>query len=122
MAIYHFFTTLEADLEPRDIGVRIRRAREARGLSQEQLAEMISRTQFSVSEYESGKRRIYAHDLPNIARALGVPLMYFYEDALSDADLDATLLEEYHRLDEAGRRLALETIRLFVRHLSDDRS
>jgi transcriptional regulator with XRE-family HTH domain len=105
-------------VEPRDIGVRIRRAREARQLSQEQLAEMISRTQHSVSEYESGKRRIYAHDLPNIARALNVPVMYFFEDALTEADLDATLLEEYHRLDEAGRKLALEMIRLFAQYLS----
>jgi transcriptional regulator with XRE-family HTH domain len=105
-------------LKPEELGQRIRQAREARGLTQEQLAERIARDQRSVSEYESGKRRIYAHDLPNIARALNVPVMYFFDDALTEADLDATLLEEYHRLDEAGRKLVLEMIRLFVRHLS----
>lgn len=103
-------------MEPRQIGERIRRAREARQLSQEQLAEMISRTQHSVSEYESGKRRIYAHDLPNIARALNVPLLYFYEDVFGEAEFDAALLEAYHHLDAAGRRLALDMLRLLVEH------
>jgi transcriptional regulator with XRE-family HTH domain len=65
-------------LKPEELGQRIRQAREARGLTQEQLAERIARDQRSVSEYESGKRRIYAHDLPNIARALNVPVMYFF--------------------------------------------
>lgn len=103
-------------MEPRQIGERIRHAREARQLSQEQLAEMISRDQRSVSEYESGKRRIYAHDLPNIARALNVPLLYFYEDVFSEAEFDAALLEAYHRLDETGRRLALDMLRLLLEH------
>lgn len=105
-------------MEPRQIGERIRIAREARGLSQEQLAERIARDQRSVSEYESGKRRIYAHDLPTIARALGVPLIYFYEDVLSKDDLDIALLETFHRMDAEARRTLLEVMGLLSNLLS----
>ncbi len=107
-------------MEPRQIGERIRRAREARGLSQEQLAEQIARDQRSVSEYESGKRRIYAHDLPTIARALAVPLIYFYEDVLSPDDLDNALLETFHRMDTEARRTLLEVLDL-LSHLIAER-
>lgn len=106
-------------VKPQQLGMRIKRAREAQQLSQEQLGEKISRDQRSVSEYESGKRRIYAHDLPTIAKALNVPLMYFYEDEMSDTDLDNQLLAEYHRLDETGRRLALEIIHLCAQYMSN---
>jgi transcriptional regulator with XRE-family HTH domain len=102
----------KSSLEPKQLGERIRLAREARGLSQEQFAELIARDQRSVSEYENGKRRIYAHDLPTIAQALGVPLVYLFEDVLSTDDLDVALLEEFHRLDSNTRKTALEMMRL----------
>jgi transcriptional regulator with XRE-family HTH domain len=108
-------------LEPKEIGERIRRAREAQGMSQEKLAELISRNQYSVSEYESGKRRIYAHDLPTIARALNVPLVYFYEEVFSDDDLDRALLADFHRLDMKGRQKLLSVMQALVDMLSEDR-
>jgi transcriptional regulator with XRE-family HTH domain len=101
-------------LDPKQLGERIRLAREARGLSQEQLAELIARDQRSVSEYENGKRRIYAHDLPTIAQALEIPLVYLFQDALSNDDLDIAMLEEFHRLDRNARETVLEMVRLLT--------
>ena len=55
------------------LGQRIRTAREAQGLSQEEFAARISRDQRAVSEYENGKRKITVTDLPRLAEVLGVP-------------------------------------------------
>lgn len=99
-------------MTPEQLGKRIRQAREELGISQEELAVRISRDQRSVSEYESGKRRIFAHDLPAIAQALNVPLIYLFEDSLSVDDLDNVLLGEFHRLDEDARKTLIEMARL----------
>ena len=99
-------------MDAKQLGQRIREAREAKGLSQEQLAELISRNQHSVSEYESGKRRIYANDLPSIAHVLGVSVIYFFQDVMSEDDLDTVLLDEFHQLDREARQTLIEMARL----------
>ena len=54
------------------VGVRIRSAREAAGLTQEELAGKLGVTQTAVSYWESGKRDLGVADLERIAFALGV--------------------------------------------------
>lgn len=105
-------------MEPKQIGERIRRAREERNLSQEQLAEKISRDQRSVSEYESGKRRIYAHDLPTIAQALDVPIMYFYADITSEQDVNEAVSVLLDSMPPGKRQITIEILKLLQR-LSD---
>lgn len=101
-------------MDSRDLGVRIRQAREQRGLSQDDLAAEIHRDQRAISEMESGKRRITATELPTIARILNVPLMYFYEGMLDVQDLDRALLEQFQRLPSTdAKRSAIEIMRLF---------
>lgn len=102
------------------MGQKIRKAREERGLSQEQLAERIARDQRSVSEYESGKRRIYAHDLPTIAKALDMPILYFYQDALSETDLDSSLLQQFHQLNVKARKTLIDMAQLLIALTSKD--
>jgi transcriptional regulator with XRE-family HTH domain len=101
-------------LNPQQLGQRIKTAREARGLSQEELAELISRDQRSVSEYESGKRRIFAHDLPTIAQALHVPIVYFFDEVLSQNDLDNILLTEFHQMDTKGQQVLVGIAKLLT--------
>ncbi len=102
------------ELDARLLGRRIRRARERQGLSQEQFAALISRDQRAVSEYEHGKRRISVTELPNFARALNVPLLYFFEDDLAETDLDRELLDEFRRLpDERSKKSAIGIVRIF---------
>lgn len=107
-------------MDPRQLGQRIRAARERKGLSQEDFAAQISRDQRAVSEYEHGKRRIAVIDLPVIARVLDVPLLYFYEDVLSPHDLDTEVLQQFHRLpDTQARKAAIELLRVFSDTLAD---
>jgi transcriptional regulator with XRE-family HTH domain len=97
-----------------EFGARIRLARERLGLSQEDLASRIQRDQRAVSEYEHGKRRIAATDLPRLAAALEVPVLYFFEGDLDSDDLDRMLLIEFKRLPSAAiKRDAIELLRVF---------
>lgn len=74
------------------LGERIRTAREHLGLSQEKLAFRWGKQQYQISEYENGNRRVYAHDLPELARILQVNISYFFQDEADDSETD--LLEE----------------------------
>jgi transcriptional regulator with XRE-family HTH domain len=56
----------------RVIGAKVRRLRSARGLTQEQLAELIDSDQPYVSEIEGGLVNLTADILQSLAVALGV--------------------------------------------------
>lgn len=99
-------------MESAKIGAKIREAREKLNLSQEEFAALIDRTQRSVSLYESGERRIFANDIPKIARALQVPIIYLYEDVLSEYDLDSEIIEEFHYLNADARKTLITIARL----------
>ena len=70
--------------------VRAERAR--RGLSQTELGARLGWSQTKVSQVESGARRIYAHELPEICSALEISLLRLLEGA-SAADLEALGLD-----------------------------
>jgi transcriptional regulator with XRE-family HTH domain len=70
--------------------VRAERAR--RGLSQTELGARLGWSQTKVSQVESGARRIYAHELPEICSALEISLMRLLEGA-SPEDLEALGLD-----------------------------
>ena len=108
-------------LEPLLLGRRIRHAREKLEMSQEDFAASIGRDQRAVSEYEHGKRRVIAAELPLIARILHVPVMYFFEDELSAHDLDRALLEQFHRLpSQDAQRVVIDGTRVFADSLGDE--
>ena len=62
------------------IGARIRERRLMLGLTQQQFAEMIGVTYQQAHKYEYGTNRVSAGRLYEIARALDVPITYFYEN------------------------------------------
>lgn len=70
-------TAQEVDLY---VGRRIRQRREALGLSQGTLGRHLGLTFSQVQKYEKGTNRIGAGRLLLIARALGVPIQYFFQD------------------------------------------
>jgi transcriptional regulator with XRE-family HTH domain len=103
-------------LDAKLLGARIREARERMGLSQEDLASLVSKDQGAISEYESGKRKLAASDLPTFANALRVSLLYFYEGEISGYDLDQAMLSEFHQLPNAEtKQAAIEIMRVFLR-------
>ena len=92
----------------KQFGARLREAREKRGITQEELVEFLGKkTIAAISQYETGKRGMSAVDLPELAQALEVPITYFFQDVLSEDDLDTALLEWFHTLPdvESKRRV-----------------
>lgn len=69
----------------RHVGLRIRLRRKEIGISQEKLGEALGITFQQVQKYERGANRISASKLWETARALRVPVAYFYE-GLADMD------------------------------------
>jgi len=70
------------------VGNRVRQRRTLLGLSQERLATALDLTFQQVQKYERGANRIGAGRLYQLARALDVPVTYFFED-LDDAHYPA---------------------------------
>lgn len=102
-------------MEPQVLGERIRRAREGLGLSQEELAERVDKDQRAISDYERGERRVPAIDLPVLAIALDVPIMYFYQGELKANDLGRAVLEQMNRLEsEAAKQVLVDVVRIVV--------
>jgi len=56
---------------------RLSRARRDSGLTQEQLAKAVRRSQTWVSKCELGERRVDFVELEDLAKALGKPLEWF---------------------------------------------
>jgi transcriptional regulator with XRE-family HTH domain len=61
----------------KEIGRKIQAAREERGMTQVDLAQALGITQAALSNYELGKRRLYLHQIEQIANILGKRLDYF---------------------------------------------
>jgi transcriptional regulator with XRE-family HTH domain len=75
-------TAKEYGPDPVDVhvGSRLRLRRTLLGLSQEQLAAAVGVTFQQIQKYERGSNRVSASRLYDIARVMGVPIQYFFED------------------------------------------
>jgi transcriptional regulator with XRE-family HTH domain len=97
------------------LGFRIRQARERIGMSQEELAAALDKDQRAVSEYENGKRKLAAVEIPNLATILQVPIIHFFTDDEPVYELDDVLLNYFHQLPTAeARHNAIEVLRIFT--------
>jgi transcriptional regulator with XRE-family HTH domain len=102
------------------IGQRVRHRRWLTGMTQQQLAEAIGIRFQQVQKYESGANRISAARLYDIAKALRVPIGFFYggmEGARADGaedPMDAKetyeLVRAYYGMPEGPRRELLGLI------------
>jgi transcriptional regulator with XRE-family HTH domain len=66
------------------VGNRVRLRRMLIGMSQEKLGDALGLTFQQVQKYEKGVNRIGAGRLFHVARILGVPITYFYEDVTTE--------------------------------------
>lgn len=69
---------MDGIITARDIGKVICRRRQELGLTQEALAERIEVTCQQVQRYEYGRNRLNVENLQRIAKALEVPVWYFF--------------------------------------------
>jgi transcriptional regulator with XRE-family HTH domain len=103
------------------IGQRVRHRRWLLGMTQQQLAQAVGIRFQQIQKYESGANRISASRLWDLARALDMPVSFFFEGLVGDKDAahaaDDGLLQNketmdlvraYYGLDEGPRRRLLE--------------
>jgi len=84
-------TPTDPDAHPvdRHVGLRIRMRRKELGLSQDRLADALGITFQQIQKYERGANRVSASKLWETARALQVPINYFYEGLPEDGEASA---------------------------------
>lgn len=73
------------------IGNRIRQARESAGITQEELANQLGKSQNAISDYENARRAIRITELPRLAEALGVSVAYFFGEDHPEWSIQALL-------------------------------
>lgn len=86
-----------------DLGLRIKTMRMSRGLTQQQLAEMINQSQSSITMYETGRREPEMDVLEALADVFNVPMTAFMPQG--DVDLSASdvdVLEAIHQNPRLG--------------------
>jgi transcriptional regulator with XRE-family HTH domain len=106
---------------PRDIGTRIREAREEVGWTQDQLAEAVGVSRSAVAQWETGRAGQVTTNLTRVAAALGVGvehLMYgrdkFMPGQVNSGD-ELAMLRLYRQCDQEDRQLLLRTARRLAR-------
>jgi transcriptional regulator with XRE-family HTH domain len=102
---------------PRDIGARIRTAREEQGWTQDQLAAAVGVSRSAVAQWETGRAGQVTTNLTRVATALGVGVEYlmhgrakFTPGQVSSGD-ELALLRLYRECLPADRQLLLRTAR-----------
>jgi len=75
------------------VGNRVRLRRMLIGMSQEKLGEMLGLTFQQVQKYEKGVNRIGAGRLFEVARILGVPIDYFYENVVEQISTNGSYVD-----------------------------
>jgi transcriptional regulator with XRE-family HTH domain len=76
--------------KPRDIGDAIRAVREARGMSQEELAEANAYDRFYLNGLESGRSTLYMTRLLRTLKSLGITLRVTFDlDVSADGKRDS---------------------------------
>ncbi len=120
VSIGGYFVKNPVDLH---IGQRVRHRRWLLGMTQQQLAQSVGIRFQQIQKYESGANRISASRLWDLARALDMPVSFFFEGLVPGRDGDAAdtagegvmqnketmdLIRAYYGLEEGPRRRLLE--------------
>lgn len=109
------------------IGQRVRHRRWLLGMTQQQLAQSVGIRFQQIQKYESGANRVSASRLWDLAKALDIPVSFFFEGlhgtdgaaeaASADGNVEAGVLQNketmdliraYYGLDEGPRRRLLD--------------
>lgn len=106
------------------VGKRIRHRRWMIGMTQQQLADKVGIKFQQIQKYETGINRVSASRLWDIARAVDVPVSFFFEglsegaevkdvegDILADKEA-LQLVRAYYAMPEAQRRQIFELARV----------
>jgi transcriptional regulator with XRE-family HTH domain len=121
LALLGKLTYHAAMTHPRDIGARIRTAREEQGWTQDQLAEAVGVSRSAVAQWETGRAGQVTTNLTRVATALGVGvehLMYGHENLAPGQPRtgdEIAILRLYRECTPEDRQLLLRTARRLAR-------
>ncbi len=87
-------------LMQRDLGQRLKRAREAIGLTQQRVADQVELTHVAISQIESGKRAVSSLELMRLSRLYGRDMASFLEERPIEQDALAVLFRAHPDLIE----------------------
>jgi transcriptional regulator with XRE-family HTH domain len=103
------------------IGVAVRAARERKGWTQEQLAELVEKATETISNIERGSTATGLATLERLAHELGVPVREFFPDGTDHWSGSVERLRKEQELITLARRLsdreldvALRQVRAFL--------
>ena len=96
------------------IGERIKRARKAKGMTQELLAERLNVSIGYVSQVERGITKISLDLLGAISGILNTDIAHFITESAisSNAYMESELISEIRKLDNRKKKFVLEMIKL----------
>lgn len=93
------------------LGDRIQKARKAKGMTQQQIGDLLGMTRANVANLEAGKCRIYLHNAMTLCRILGIH--FESEDpALDDAVQAVKEARLRPKIEKAKQRIEREAERL----------
>ena len=87
-------------LTQRDLGQRLKSAREAIGLTQQRVAGQVELTRVAISQIESGHRAVSSLELRRLSRLYGRDMVSFLEERPVEQDALAVLLRAHPDLIE----------------------
>jgi transcriptional regulator with XRE-family HTH domain len=105
---------------PRDIGARIRTAREEQGWTQDQLAAAVGVSRSAVAQWETGRAGQVTTNLTRVAASLGVGVEFLMHgrDRFAPAQVSSgdelAMLRLYRQCVPDDRQLLLRTARRLV--------
>ena len=101
----------------RTIGAKIRMRRSELGMTQTDLAKAIGVTFQQVQKYENGTNRVGGSRMAGVAKALEVPVSYFFDQTAAETEAGSgsllntrgavSLLRAYAAIKEQSQRAAL---------------
>ena len=99
------------------VGSRIRLRRTLLGMSQEKLGDALGLTFQQVQKYERGANRVGASRLYDLARALDVPVSYFFEEFGDQSALGGVgeAAADPYQPNPMMKRETLELVRAYLR-------
>lgn len=100
------------------VGSRIRERRIALGMSQARLGEALGLTFQQVQKYERGTNRVGSSRMFVLARALDVPIAYFFAGMGSERSARPAPLSEFNGADDQdpmAKRETLELVRAYYK-------
>lgn len=102
--------------EDKEIGLRIKKVREALGISQMKLAEAVGVSFQQIQKYESGANKVSIEKLKKISKAMNAPLTYFIGIEKGIKRKKGVVAEEGEKYGGIGfEELSSEEIQLLLR-------